>query len=97
MKYSEGNDYFPFSSQSFSFSSLALKIMPVISLHVLQTAGVFCNRKPLGHHKLYKVSTIARKASQGLSGKESTSQVGDAGLIPGWGRCSREENGNPLQ
>ena len=32
-----------------------------------------------------------------LSGKESTCQAGEAGLIPGWGRCPGEENGNPLQ
>ena len=32
----------------------------------------------------------------GLSDKESTN-AGDMGLIPGWGRCSGERNGNPLQ
>ena len=29
--------------------------------------------------------------------KEFTGNAGDAGLIPGWGRCSGEGNGNPLQ
>ena len=32
-----------------------------------------------------------------LSGKESTYQAGDSGLIPGWGRSPGEGNGNPLQ
>ena len=32
-----------------------------------------------------------------LSTKESACNAGDPGLIPGSGRCSREENGNPLQ
>ena len=30
-------------------------------------------------------------------GKESASNAGDLGLIPGWGRSPGEENGNPLQ
>ena len=36
----------------------------------------------------------------GSMGKESVcnaGDTGDAGLIPGWGRSSREGNGNPLQ
>ena len=32
-----------------------------------------------------------------LSGKESTCNAGDAGLIPRLGRCPGEGNGNPLQ
>ena len=32
-----------------------------------------------------------------LRGKESTSNAGDVGSIPGSGRSSREGNGNPLQ
>ena len=32
-----------------------------------------------------------------LSGKESTSQAEDVGSIPGSGRLSGEENGNPLK
>ena len=32
-----------------------------------------------------------------LSGKESTCQAGDLGLIPGSGRSPGEGNGNPLQ
>ena len=32
-----------------------------------------------------------------LSGKESTCNVGDPGLIPGLGRSPGEGNGNPLQ
>ena len=31
------------------------------------------------------------------SNKESASQAGDPGLIPGLGRSPREGNGNPLQ
>ena len=27
----------------------------------------------------------------------NTGDIGDVGLIPGWGRCPRGENGNPLQ
>ena len=33
----------------------------------------------------------------GSDGKESDSNVGDPGLIPGWGRPPGEGNGNPLQ
>ena len=36
----------------------------------------------------------------GLSGKESicnAEDVGDVGLIPGWGRCPEVRHGNPLQ
>ena len=33
----------------------------------------------------------------GLSGKESTCQAGDAGLIPGLGRSPGKGNGNPPQ
>ena len=32
-----------------------------------------------------------------LSGKESACNAGDAGLIPGSGRCPGEGNGHPLQ
>ena len=32
-----------------------------------------------------------------LSGKESTYQARDSGLIPGWGRSPGEGNGNLLQ
>ena len=35
--------------------------------------------------------------SSGSDGKESTSNVGDPGLIPGWGRSLGGGNGNPLQ
>ena len=33
----------------------------------------------------------------GSDGKESTSNAGDLGSIPGLGRCPREGHGNPLQ
>ena len=33
----------------------------------------------------------------GSDGEESACNVGDPGLIPGWGRSSGEGNGNPLQ
>ena len=33
----------------------------------------------------------------GSDGKESACNVGDLGLIPGLGRYSGEENGNPLR
>ena len=32
----------------------------------------------------------------GSDGKASAYNVGDLGLIPGWGRSSGEGNGNPL-
>ena len=32
-----------------------------------------------------------------LSGKESACQAGDLGSIPGWGKCPKDENGNPPQ
>ena len=32
-----------------------------------------------------------------MDGKVSAYNVGDPGLIPGWGRSSGEGNGNPLQ
>ena len=33
----------------------------------------------------------------GSNGKESAYNAGDTGSIPGWGRSSGEENGNPFQ
>ena len=33
----------------------------------------------------------------GSDGKESACNVGDLGLIPGWGRSPEEGNGYPLQ
>ena len=33
----------------------------------------------------------------GSDGKEAVCNVGDPGLIPGWGRSPGEGNGNPLQ
>ena len=33
----------------------------------------------------------------GLDDKEFTCYAGDLGSIPGWGRSTGEENGNPLQ
>ena len=33
----------------------------------------------------------------GLDGKESACNVGDLGLMPGWGRSPGEGNGYPLQ
>ena len=33
----------------------------------------------------------------GSVGKESACNVGDPGLIPGWGRSPEEGTGNPLQ
>ena len=47
--------------------------------------------------------TTAKKYSQyggisgSLAGKESTSNAGDAGSIPGWGRSLGEGIGYPLQ
>ena len=35
--------------------------------------------------------------SSGSDGNESTCNVGDPGLIPGWGRSPGEGNGSPLQ
>ena len=33
----------------------------------------------------------------GSEAKASVCNAGDMDLIPGWGRCPGEENGNPLQ
>ena len=33
----------------------------------------------------------------GSDGKESSCNVGDLGLIPGWGKSPGEGHGNPLQ
>ena len=42
-------------------------------------------------------SNLSRGLPWWLSGKESTCNAGDVGLIPGLGRSSGEGNGNPLQ
>ena len=39
---------------------------------------------------------IYRGFPGGSNGKESASNVGDLGWIPGWGRSPREGKGNPL-
>ena len=33
----------------------------------------------------------------GSDGKQSACNAGDPGSVPGWGRCSGEGNGYPLQ
>ena len=40
---------------------------------------------------------MARAFPGGSNGKESTCNVGDLGLIPGWGRSPREGTGHQLQ
>ena len=45
------------------------------------------------HNKHNKCSEL----STWLSDRESSSQMGNTGSIPGWGRLSEEANGNPLQ
>ena len=45
----------------------------------------------LGWHILY------HDFPGGSDGKASAYNVGDSGLIPGWGRSSGEGNGNALQ
>ena len=40
---------------------------------------------------------ITESITECLSGKESTCNVGDLGLIPGLRRSAREGNDNPLQ
>ena len=37
------------------------------------------------------------RSPSGSTGKEPSAKAGDVGLIPGWGRCPGEGNGNPLQ
>ena len=44
-----------------------------------------------------KVATLDNGLLRWLSGKESASQAGDTGSLPGSGRSPREGNGNPLQ
>ena len=46
---------------------------------------------------VYTVLQSTKGFPMWLSGKESTCQAGDTGLIPGPGRSSGEGNGNPLQ
>ena len=50
-------------------------------------------------HDMTEQLTLARFLSflGGSDGKESASNVGDPGLIPGSGRIPGEGNGNPLQ
>ena len=47
--------------------------------------------------KIRKVVRCNMGFSRWLSGKESTCNAEDTGLIPGSGRSSEEGNGNPLQ
>ena len=47
--------------------------------------------------KLSILSRLPRGFPGGAVVKESTSQAGDVGLIPEWGRSPGEGNGNPLQ
>ena len=47
--------------------------------------------------KPYKGHPMWLGLPQWHSGKESTCNAGDLGLIPGSGRSPGEENGNPLQ
>ena len=50
-----------------------------------------------GLKKLSILSRLPRGFPGGAVVKESTSQAGDVGLIPEWGRSPGEGNGNPLQ
>ena len=46
----------------------------------------------------YRFFTVASEGFPGSSDdKVSACNVGDLGLIPGWGRSPGEGNGNPLQ
>ena len=71
----------------------------VISLHVYKKE----KQKIIFHFKwvvfFLKITyTIKLLGFPGSSvSKESACNAGDLGLIPGWGRSSGEENGNPLQ
>ena len=47
--------------------------------------------------EINKVFVLIESIGGLLSGKESTCQAGDMGLIPGFGRSPGEGNSNPLQ
>ena len=49
--------------------------------------------------KTYKIQLLCSNISfpAGSLRKESAYNVGDPGLIPGWGKFPGEGNGNPLQ
>ena len=44
-----------------------------------------------------KFQHLSCRFSDGSGSKESACNVGDLGLIPGWGRSPREGNGHPFQ
>ena len=73
-------------------------------IEILTPSVIVLGGGPLGGHEggvlMYGISGLVRRPQvlpRWLSGKESTFQAGDAGLIPVSGRSPGEENGNPLQ
>ena len=46
---------------------------------------------------LFKCSSTTKNTLSSSVNKESASNAGEPGLIPGWGRFPGEGNGNPLQ
>ena len=46
---------------------------------------------------LFLCPSVSSDFPGGSDSKASAYNVGDLGLIPGWGRSPGEENGNPLQ
>ena len=62
---------------------------------LIQSYGCPCKKRNFGHVK--GVCVWGGGVSRWLSGKNSTANAGDTGLIPGLKRSPGERNGNPLQ
>ena len=65
------------------------------SIIILQYASLIHNRVILSNNAGW--SLFGQGLPRWLSSKESTCDVGDAGLIPESGRSPGEGNGNPLE
>ena len=75
---------------------------PAISINILRSLGENFLRPQSGNSDAYVTKLVIAfnslcKSPCWLSGKESTCNAGDVGLIPESGRCPGGGNGNPLQ
>ena len=73
------------------FNFYAEYIMPNAGLREAQTE-IKISRRIISYLRY-----IERGFPGSSDGKASANNVGDLGLIPGWGRTPGERNGNPLQ
>ena len=78
----KGKMCFPFQPQRLNLSLVLLPIAKIAATH-LKTS--------------LKLSLLSIGFTCGSAGKESAWNAGDLGLIPGWGRSSREGKGYPFQ